>query len=129
MQASDHFYHPGRDTNSGKYVPQARHCVENLGEVDKEDVEIPILFLTFLLDLSCSEYHVYCPSVLGKTTLAFWYCLMKKLGMQPVQDDLAEHLACNTEKGDPTVAVSAGFVTFAFVQNQMDYSGILQILG
>ena len=54
------FHSPGRDT------------VECLGEVDKDDVEIHILFLTFLLDLPCSEYHVYCPSVLPKTTLAFW---------------------------------------------------------
>ena len=55
-------------------------------------------------------------SVLAKPTLAFWYCLIKKLGIQPVQDDLGEDLASNAEKGDHTIVVVAGLFTFAFVQ-------------
>ena len=105
VKASDYFYHLGRDSNLG-YIPQswARHCVKSLCEVDKEDVDIPIVFLTFLLDLSCSEY-IYCPSLLVKTTQALWYCLIKKMGVLPVQDDLGEDLACNAQKGGPTTVV------------------------
>ena len=62
-----------------------------------------------------------------KTTLAFWYCLIKKMGIQPVQDDLGEDLACNAQKVDPTIGVAAGFVIFAFLQ--VHYSSIFQILG
>ena len=55
--------------------------------------------------------------------MALWYCLIKEMDIQPVQDDLGQDLACNTQKGDPTAVVAAGFVTFASVQ--VHYSGIL----
>ena len=64
---------------------------------------------------------------LSNTTLILRYCPIKKMGIQPVQDDFGKDLACNTQKGDPTVVLAAGRVTFAFVQ--VHYSGIFQILG
>ena len=49
------------------------------------------------------------------------------MGIQPVQDDLGEDFACNTQKGDTRIDVATGLVTFAFVQ--VDYSGIFQLFG
>ena len=56
------------------------------------------MFLTFFLDLSCGEYYVYCPSVLAKTTLALSFCLIKQMGIQPVQDDLERILPAMLKK-------------------------------
>ena len=77
------FHSPGRDTVSKALVRLTMRMQRSL-----------FYFFTFLLDLSCSKYHLYSPSVLVKTTLAFWYCLVKKMGFQPVQDNLIEDLAC-----------------------------------
>ena len=38
-------------------------CVKCFGKVDKCHVEVHILFLAFLLKLSCCEDHAYCSSV------------------------------------------------------------------
>ena len=47
-------------------------CVKCFGMVHKGHVEVHILFLAFLLKLSCCEDHVCCFSVLPESTLAFW---------------------------------------------------------
>ena len=46
-------------------------CVKCFGKVDKGHVEVHILFLAFLLKLSCCEDHVYCSSVFLESALAF----------------------------------------------------------
>ena len=47
--------------------------VECFGEVDKGHVDVHILFLTFLLELSRCKDHVYCSSVFPVSTPTFWY--------------------------------------------------------
>ena len=43
-----------------------------VGEVDKGDIEVFILFLTFLLELFSCKGQVYYSSVFPQPTLAFW---------------------------------------------------------
>ena len=52
--------------------PNFAGCVKCFGKIDKGYVEVHILFLGFLLKLSCSENHINCFSVLPEFTLAFW---------------------------------------------------------
>ena len=66
--------------------PITTDCVKCFGEVDKGHVGFHILFLTFLLKLSCCEDHVYCSPVFPESTLAFWYkSSLKKTHIQAVQ--------------------------------------------
>ena len=56
------------------YLPKAlsADCVEGLGQVDKGHVEAAELFLTFLLDLAGSKYHICSTPLRSKPTLTFW---------------------------------------------------------
>ena len=57
-----------------------------------------------LLSLCSGENHT------GSLVLSF-----QEDGYSTCQDGLGEDLACSAQKGDPTIIVVAGFVTFAFV--------------
>ena len=46
--------------------------VKGLGQNDKGGVQVSVLFMTFLLELSGSEHHVDSPTIFPETKLTFW---------------------------------------------------------
>ena len=46
--------------------------IKCFGKVNKDNVEVPFLFLAFLMKLPCCEDHVNCSPVRTESTLAFW---------------------------------------------------------
>ena len=69
------------------------YCGKSFCKVDKGHVEVHILFLAFLLKLSCCEDHVYCSSVFPESTLAFWQeHWLFKVFIQSIQHDSSKDL-------------------------------------
>ena len=58
----------------GHDLPEAlmTDCVEGLGQVNEDRVELAILLLAFLLELLSRKQHVNCTMPLSETTLALW---------------------------------------------------------
>jgi hypothetical protein len=88
-----------------------RNSSEHFCEVNDEDVKILVLLFALLLNLSGTEYLINCTSLSAETTLAFRHYLVKKMGIEPVQNDLAKDFARSTQKGHSPIVVTGGFVT------------------
>ena len=45
---------------------------KGLSQIDIGGVQVNVLFLTFLLELSVSKHHVDSPAIFPESTLTFW---------------------------------------------------------
>ena len=82
------------------------HCVECLGEIDEEQVEVLVLLDTFFLELPDSKDHIHRAPLFSEATLTFRHNIIQYVLGYPVQHDTGQYLACNAEEADPAVVVA-----------------------
>ena len=86
--------------------------VKGLGKVHKGDHWVDILFLTPLLQLPCSKYHIYSSTALTGATLALWQQVLLQLLGQMVQQDPGYDFPCIEKHGDASVVITSLSVSF-----------------
>ena len=82
------------------------NSVKGLGQIDIGGVQVDILFLTFLLKLSCSKHHVDSPASFPETALAFRWETFFKVRNETIQQNSCQNLAFNRKQGDSMVVVT-----------------------
>ena len=108
----------------GHDLPQAvsADSVKRFGKIDIGGVQVGILFLALLLELSGSEHHVDCSPFFTKPTLAFRQeALFFQVCDQSLKE-LGEIFPCYGQKGD-----AAGF-TVSFLLVKMYDGSIFEVL-
>ena len=99
--------------------------VKSFCQVRKDQVEVLVLFPTFLLELAHSKDHVdHAPDLL-KAALTFRVHLLSSC-VDSVDDHSREDFACDAQQQYSSVIVTVGSVTFSFIK--VDYCCILKVL-
>ena len=128
MEGADDLYKTRWASELAEYRPECSsvHCVECLGEIDEEQVEVLVLLDTFFLELPDSKDHIHRAPLLSEATLTLRHNIIQYVLGDPVQHDTGQYLACNAEEADPAVVVAGWAITLVFVQ--VDDVGIPEVL-
>ena len=108
MEGADDLYKSRWASKLAEYRPECSsvHCVESLGEIDEEQVEVLVLLNTFFLELPNGEDHIHRAPLLSEATLALRHNIIQYVFGDPVQHDTGQYLAYNAEEADPAVVVA-----------------------
>ena len=78
--------------------------------------KLTFLFLTILLQLSCSKYHICCSPALMEFTLTLWQQVLVEVLIQMVQQDPGQDIPCYGYQGDASMIITSQTVSLSFVE-------------
>ncbi|BHF81825.1 Peptidyl-prolyl isomerase cwc27 [Sparganum proliferum] len=102
------------------------HRVEGFRQIHESGVQVGLLLLTLLLQLTCDEDNVRGSTMTAKAALTFRQKTMFQVVGQAVEKDASEDPPGDVQQGDALVVVAELAVSFPLIQ--MADCGVLEIL-